>query len=85
MLGKEKNFEEIIKRNTDIRRAHISAGSVLRNKLINLIRASDITQLRTSGFQEFKIEGTGSFEAYRIEGFGGNENSCLTFKNGLFL
>ncbi len=74
LLGEEKNFEENKRQNLDIRRAHISAGTVLRKKLINLIRTSDITQLRTSGFQEFKIEGTGSFEAYRIEGFGGNDD-----------
>ena len=67
IFGKDKNFQKYIIAMSEINRKHISAGSIVRKKILNLIQGSDLSLLEQNGYQEFKLQDTNaSISVYRV-------------------
>ena len=54
----KKNVNKYIDVMTAINAKHISAGSIVRKKILNMIQNSDLSYLEQKGFQEFKLPDT---------------------------
>ena len=52
---------------SEINSKHISAGSIVRKKILKLIKESDLSFLEQRGFQEFRLPDTNaSISVYRV-------------------
>jgi hypothetical protein len=63
----EKNINKYIDVMSEINSKHISAGSIVRKKILKLIKESDLSFLEQRGFQEFRLPDTNaSISVYRV-------------------
>lgn len=67
IFGPDKNIKKYLIAMSEINRKHISAGSIVRKKILSLIQESNLSILEENGYQEFKLQDTNaSISIFRV-------------------